>query len=96
MENPLAAYMNQLIEKSPEKIATAQLVMTNGQTLSGALRRSDVPGVYEIGLVAKATQDTPGALRPGQEMVVSVAFTAEAVHQVIQFAGHAESSKLIV
>jgi hypothetical protein len=95
MENPLAKYMEAMIDRSPEQVATAQLIMTNGQMLSGALRRSETPGVYELGTVAKATKDTPGALRPGQEMVVTIAFTAEAVLQVVQFAGNAPEHKII-
>ena len=95
MENPLAQYMETMIDRNPEKVATAQLIMTNGQMLSGALRRSETPGVYELGTVAQATKDTPGALRPGQEMVVTIAFTAEAVLQVVQFAGHAPERKII-
>lgn len=85
-KNPLGSYMEMMIDTSPTKVATAQLVMANGQMLSGALRRSETPGVYELGTVAQATKDTPGALKAGQEMVVTIAFTADTVLQVVQFA----------
>lgn len=93
--NPLAKYMESMIDRAPEKTAMAQLAMKNGQVLSGALRRSETPGVYEMGMVAKATKDTPGALRDGQEMVVTIAFEPDAVLQVVQFAGLAQTSRIV-
>jgi len=82
--NPMEVFLAKMIDDAPDDVVPAQVVFKHGvnDMKAGALRRGAVDGMFQLGIVGQATKDTIGSFRPGEQVVISINFTADQVSQV--------------
>ena len=83
MSNPMAKYLDHLIDESGEGVAQVQILFAPGVKMqAGAVRRSMFDGLYEFCTPVQATEDAPG-VSAGQMIVVNIAFEPGSILQII-------------
>jgi hypothetical protein len=85
-------YLMMLIDEAKragDETALVQLRFKPGlQMQAGALKNGPIQGMFQLVTMAMATKDTPGGFKPGDQILCTMTFAADAVQEVFTFVRH--------